>query len=185
MTADKFFQDNKTSQTKTLQNYNMLPLVFLFALGLAAVPPSDREEVELVRGGCPMFWYSFNGRCYKYVASRMTWADAELHCLSEGGNLVSIHSLEEHNFVNNLIKNFDPTRDFTWIGLADVHKEGAWMWSDGSNYEFSLWGHGEPNNGNNGQEHCGHTNIPPDYYWNDHLCSRVKTFVCASRIICP
>uniref|UniRef100_A0A3B4ZHN7 C-type lectin domain-containing protein n=1 Tax=Stegastes partitus TaxID=144197 RepID=A0A3B4ZHN7_9TELE len=83
------------------------------------------------RGTCPMFWYSYNGRCYKYVASRLTWADAELHCLSEGANLVSIHSLQEHNFVNSLIENFDPARAYTWIGLSDIHKEGSWMWSDG------------------------------------------------------
>ncbi|XP_032437383.1 lactose-binding lectin l-2-like [Xiphophorus hellerii] len=183
MTADKPFQDCKTFQTKTLQNSNMLLLVFLFALGLAAELPSDGNEVKLLRGNCPMFWYSFKGRCYKYVASRMTWGEAEVHCLSEGGNLVSIHSLDEHNFVNDLIKNFDPTRDFTWIGLTDVHKEGAWMWSDGSKYEFSLWAPAEPNNVG-GQEHCGHTNLGPNYYWNDHLCSHKKALVCASRINC-
>ncbi|KAI9539793.1 hypothetical protein NQZ68_001725 [Dissostichus eleginoides] len=110
-------------------------LLFLFLLGLAlgAVSPSDDPQGKLQRGSCPMFWYSFNNRCYKYIATDMDWADAELHCLSEGANLVSIHSKAEHEFVRSLIKNFDPAEGYTWIGLSDVHKEGKWMWSDGIN----------------------------------------------------
>uniref|UniRef100_A0A3B4ZP06 C-type lectin domain-containing protein n=1 Tax=Stegastes partitus TaxID=144197 RepID=A0A3B4ZP06_9TELE len=84
------------------------------------------------RGSCPMFWYSFNGRCYKYLASPMSWADAQLHCMSLRANLVSIHSQQEQNFVNSLIRNFDPAVRFTWIGLNDIYKEGRWMWSDAS-----------------------------------------------------
>uniref|UniRef100_A0A4W6EZU1 C-type lectin domain-containing protein n=1 Tax=Lates calcarifer TaxID=8187 RepID=A0A4W6EZU1_LATCA len=83
------------------------------------------------RGNCPMFWFSFNGRCYKYVSTRLTWADAELQCRSERANLVSIHSLQERNFVKDLIKNFDNAEGRTWIGLSDIHKENRWMWSDG------------------------------------------------------
>uniref|UniRef100_A0A3B3X1D3 C-type lectin domain-containing protein n=1 Tax=Poecilia mexicana TaxID=48701 RepID=A0A3B3X1D3_9TELE len=90
------------------------------------------------RNSCPEFWYSFNGRCYKYIATKMTWADAELYCRSVDSNLVSIHSLEEHNFVNVMIKSYDPTQAFTWIGLSDLHKEGSWMWSDGGNYPSSF-----------------------------------------------
>ncbi|CAB1436206.1 unnamed protein product [Pleuronectes platessa] len=105
----------------------MILLLLLFTLTLGAVSPSDGPEVKLQRGNCPMFWYSFNNRCYKYVATQMTWADAELYCVSEGANLVSIHSLEEENFVKALIKNFDHAEGYTWIGLSDLHKEGSWM----------------------------------------------------------
>ncbi|KAK7929020.1 hypothetical protein WMY93_005415 [Mugilogobius chulae] len=101
--------------------------------------------MKLERGGCPMFWYEFNGRCYKYVATDMTWIDAELHCVSQGANLVSIHNLEEHNFVKTLIQNFDPSRSQTYIGLTDYFKENAWIWSDGSRIRFTRWRKGEPN----------------------------------------
>lgn len=162
----------------------MILLLFLFGLALGAVIPPDDHKVMLHQGNCSMFWYSFNGRCYKYVAARMTWADAELHCVSEGANLVSIHSIDEHNFVNSLIKNFDPARTFTWIGLSDVHKEGGWMWSDGSKVNFVFWDVGQPDNAG-GQEHCGHTNKAPEFKWNDCPCSEPRAFVCASRTICP
>uniref|UniRef100_A0A3B3X559 C-type lectin domain-containing protein n=1 Tax=Poecilia mexicana TaxID=48701 RepID=A0A3B3X559_9TELE len=84
----------------TASSSKMMWFLFLFCLALAAEPPSDGQELKLVRGGCPLFWFSFQGRCYKYVASGMTWGEAELHCVSEGANLVSIHSLDENNFVN-------------------------------------------------------------------------------------
>ncbi|KAK5599314.1 hypothetical protein CRENBAI_023133 [Crenichthys baileyi] len=133
-------------------------LLCLLGLALVVVSPSRGSELLLQENNCPPFWYGFNGRCFKYVATRMTWADAELHCVSEGGNLVSIHSLEEHNFVNSMIKSFDPTQAFTWIGLTDLHKEGSWMWSDGSKMDFLYWDEGQPDNAG-ANENCGHTNM--------------------------
>ncbi|XP_049890227.1 lactose-binding lectin l-2-like [Epinephelus moara] len=162
----------------------MLLSLFLFGLALGAVSSSDDHQGQLQRGTCPMFWFNFNSRCYKYVATRMTWADAELHCVSEGANLVSIHSLNEHNFVKSLVKNFDPAEGWTWIGLSDVHKEGSWMWSDGSAVKFVFWATGQPDNAG-GRENCGHLNLGTELKWNDHQCSQTFTFVCASRTICP
>ncbi|CAB1441699.1 unnamed protein product [Pleuronectes platessa] len=101
----------------------MILLLLLFSLTLGAVSPSDGPEVKLQRGNCPMFWFSFNNRCYKYVSRELTWANAELNCLSQGANLVSIHSLEEQNFIKVLIKSFDVVGRRTWIGLNDLHKE--------------------------------------------------------------
>uniref|UniRef100_A0A3P9BII6 C-type lectin domain-containing protein n=1 Tax=Maylandia zebra TaxID=106582 RepID=A0A3P9BII6_9CICH len=95
--------------------------------------------------------------CYMHNAVTMTWADAELHCVSEGTNLVSIHG-------ENV---------FTWIGLGDIHKEGRWMWSDGSQVSFELWGQGK--------ETCAHINFGPDVIWNDldsYFPLFTFTFIC-------
>jgi len=159
--------------------YKML-LLFLFGLALGAVTPSDVLEGKLQRGNCPMFWYSFNGRCYKYISTDMTWAEAELQCLSEGANLVSIHSLAEQEFVKSLIKNFDHIEGFTWIGLSDIHYKGRYMWSDGSRVDTFFWTTGEPNNAN-GNENCVHIN---NGGWNDIRCSYYYPSVCATRSSC-
>ena len=106
----------------------------------------------------------------------MTWGDAELNCVSQDANLVSIHSLDEHNFVRTLIKNYDPTEYYTWIGLTDCQREGGWMWSDGSKVSYTLYHEGEPNN-HNGIEHCVHTNS----LWNDTQCSYTYHSVCKAR----
>ncbi|KAM9340266.1 lactose-binding lectin l-2-like [Symphorus nematophorus] len=116
----------------------MLLFLFLFGLALGAESEvqSDDPAVEVVRGSCPDFWSSFNNTCYKYISTHFTWADAELHCVSEGANLVSIHTMEERNFIKALIKNFDPADGHTWIGLSDVHKEGKWMCFNGRCYKY-------------------------------------------------
>ncbi|XP_051245841.1 lactose-binding lectin l-2-like [Dicentrarchus labrax] len=162
----------------------MLLFLCLFVLTLGAVSPSDVHPLKLQRGNCPMFWWSFNGRCYKYIATRMTWIDAELHCVSQGANLAAIHSVEEHKFVNSLIKNFDPAQGFSWIGINDIQKEGGWMWSDGSAVDFVFWNAAQPDN-DEGDEHCGHTNSGPNFKWNDYPCSLLFTSVCETRLVCP
>ncbi|XP_035039156.1 lactose-binding lectin l-2-like [Hippoglossus stenolepis] len=161
----------------------MILLLLLFALTLGAVSPSDGPEVKLQRGDCPMFWFSFNNRCYKYVARQMTYAKAELNCLSEGANLVSIHSLDEHNFVQTLIENFDHANGKIWLGLSDLQEAGSWMWSDGCPARFFLWSLGEPTNYAN--EGCVDKNFHTDRKWNDRHCNDHIPSVCASRIMCP
>ncbi|CAK6969850.1 lactose-binding lectin l-2-like [Scomber scombrus] len=159
--------------------------LFLFGLALGTESPSSDRPLMLHRGNCPPFWFSFKGRCYKYVATRVTWADAELYCLSEKANLVSMHSLEEQNFVKSLIKNFDHTEGITWIGLNDVHKEGRWMWSNGCAVDFVFWNSKQPDNAL-GNEHCVHAKSYTEnrLNWNDLQCSLTYPSVCASRILC-
>ena len=152
-------------------------------LALDTVHTAALAEVKLHRGSCPMFWFEFNGRCYKYVATDFTWADAEWNCLSQDANLVSIHSVEEHNFVRTLIQNFDPKQGLTWIGLSDTHSEGRWMWSDGCKVTFTLWNSHQPNNAG-GIEHCVEINHGGSK-WNDRPCAVTYPSVCASRKVCP
>ncbi|XP_041664061.1 lactose-binding lectin l-2-like isoform X1 [Cheilinus undulatus] len=159
----------------------MLLLLFLFSLALGAAPLSEEPDFKLQRGGCRPFWYSFNGRCYKYVSTPVTWATAELHCVSQRANLVSIHSLAEQHFVKSLIRNFDPSERPTWIGLSDIHREGRWMWSDGLEVNFMSWLPGQPDNDRR-KEHCAHMNWGSLKRWNDMSCSKSYSFVCATRI---
>uniref|UniRef100_UPI0037E7B897 lactose-binding lectin l-2-like n=1 Tax=Semicossyphus pulcher TaxID=241346 RepID=UPI0037E7B897 len=161
----------------------MLLLLFLFGLALAAGSPSDEHQLKLQRGGCPKFWFNFNGRCYKYVSTRLSWADAERHCKSQRANLVSIHSLGEQYFIKSLISNFDHTEGRTWIGLSDIYQEGQWMWSDGCPTHFLFWAPKQPNN-LRGLEHCVHSNYGNFRRWNDAHCPLALPSVCATRINC-
>ncbi|XP_053302917.1 lactose-binding lectin l-2 [Pleuronectes platessa] len=164
----------------------MILLLLLFSLTLGAVSPSDGPEVKLQRGNCPMFWFSFNNRCYKYVETLMTWADAEVNCLSQGANLVSIRSLVEDTFLQFLIMNFDHVYGRAWIGLSDLAKEGIFMWSDGCAAKCYRWSIEEPNN-LHGNEDCVEKSHRPytKWKWNDLPCNVLIPSVCASRIMCP
>ncbi|XP_061111969.1 lactose-binding lectin l-2-like [Conger conger] len=101
----------------------------------------------------------------------------KLHCVSLGGNLASEHSQDDHQFLKKLNENDKPF----WIGLADVHKEGTWLWSDGtsasSEGDFLKWNPGEPNNA--GQENCVHSNYGGQADWNDIECDSRFQSVCA------
>ncbi|XP_034052556.1 ladderlectin-like [Gymnodraco acuticeps] len=157
-------------------------LVFLFLLGLAlgAVSSSDDPQMDQQQDPCPSFWFSFNSRCYKYSNTERTWADAELYCVSQGGNLVSIHSAEEENFVKLLVEISDPAKGATWIGLHDIAKEGRWMWSDGSVATYFNW-YRQPNNSGRGEDCVNNFRGK----WNDVRCSATLPSVCASRTTCP
>ncbi|XP_055774435.1 galactose-specific lectin nattectin-like [Salvelinus fontinalis] len=166
-----------------------VPFRFLCLLSLAVgalhcTPVSDQEGElsEPHYTDCPLGWLSYNNRCFRYVASQLDWADAESYCVSLGANLASVNTMGEFSFVKNLIKIFDPTEHYTWIGLSDLHKEGRWMWSDGSKVVYTIWSSDEPSNGvASDPENCVHTNYQDDKLWNDTLCSYKFAFVCATR----
>merc|ERR1712212_1023039 len=154
----------------------LLCLLCLMALGTVHASPS--AEIKLERGNCPMFWYSFNGRCFNYVPTRMSWSAAEDNCQSQDAHLASIHSDEEHDFIQALIQNFDPSQLHTWIGLNELYVEGRWMWSDGSIVNYIRWGGGQPDDGTD--DTCIFTFSGNEMH--DYPCS-IDTFpsVCALR----
>nr|XP_029519612.1 galactose-specific lectin nattectin-like [Oncorhynchus nerka] len=94
------------------------------------------QEEELSQKSCDVGWYRFSGRCYKYVASQLDWAESS--CVAQGANLASVHSENEHKFIQKLVMSQDPTERYTWIGLYGTDKEGRWMWSDGSKMDLIM-----------------------------------------------
>uniref|UniRef100_W5L325 C-type lectin domain-containing protein n=1 Tax=Astyanax mexicanus TaxID=7994 RepID=W5L325_ASTMX len=113
---------------------------FLFGLLLGTGNPS-----------CP--WSALGGKFYKFFNTKVGWADAEVHCLKNGGNLASVHNKEENFFIQNLIKQATGSNTRTWIGGYDAVKEGTWLWSDGLEMNFKNWGYSQPSN-YLGKEHC-------------------------------
>ncbi|KAA8578125.1 hypothetical protein FQN60_009196 [Etheostoma spectabile] len=68
-------------------------------------------------------------------------------CQTAGGNLASIHSAEEHKFIRDYINQVSTTNTYTWIGGFDAVKEGTWLWSDGSKFDFTYFNAGQPDGG--------------------------------------
>ncbi|XP_055750679.1 galactose-specific lectin nattectin-like [Salvelinus fontinalis] len=153
-------------------------VISLLSLALDAEHDTPDQVKELSRKSCTMGWYDFNGRCYKYVATRLDWADAESYCVTQGANLASVHSEAEHQFIKILIKMFDPAEFYTWIGLSDIVKEGRWMWTDGSKVDFTDWFKSDPDGGK--AQNCVNTNYQT--LWIDNECSEGYAFVCAERL---
>lgn len=80
-----------------------------------------------------------------------TWAQARYTCTAFAGDLASIGSAPERDFVRGALDDAyqvglipEPTG---WIGGSDQIVEGSWGWSDGTVTAYTNWASGEPNNG--------------------------------------
>jgi len=122
--------------------------------------------------GCPDDWSEFNESCFQLIKSSETWTSASQYCQGLGGNLTSIHSQEENEFIYSLV--YSEYNDNVWIGgtLADYPN---WVWSDGSNWEYERWLPDQPDYG--GQDSiamdAGHGS-----HWRDLENSGYNYFVC-------
>ncbi|KAF3855398.1 hypothetical protein F7725_023453 [Dissostichus mawsoni] len=79
-------------------------------------------------------------------------------CLALGGNLASIKSTTEYDFIRQLVRTAAGKDLEFWVGGHDAVMEGVWLWSDGFKFNFKSWGKGEPNN-HGGKEHCMEINF--------------------------
>ncbi|XP_025756677.1 type-2 ice-structuring protein isoform X2 [Oreochromis niloticus] len=74
---------------------------------------------------CPDNWSEFGGRCFHYVSVKMTWAEAEKNCQSMKANLASVHSAEENQNIQKVIKATSLNESRTWIGGTDCQMKKA------------------------------------------------------------
>ncbi|KAL7880769.1 hypothetical protein SRHO_G00030230 [Serrasalmus rhombeus] len=140
---------------------------------------------------------SFCGtRQFHVVNEKKTWTDAQNYCKEKYTDLATIESQEE---MNALLAVLNRKTGYFWIGLRQKKNvkntcfQGAaagppmtsgvnrcWTWSDGSNFSYSNWNSGEPNNA--GTDNCGDLRSANRYRWNDGLCSYTNQFVCYNKI---
>ncbi|KAI9532625.1 hypothetical protein NQZ68_030567, partial [Dissostichus eleginoides] len=107
---------------------------------------------------CPPGWTQLGSRCFIFKNQPMNWASAETDCLAHGGNLASIKSTTEYDFIRQLVRTAAGKDLEFWVGGHDAVMEGVWLWSDGFKFNFKSWGKGEPNN-HGGKEHCMEINF--------------------------
>ncbi|XP_049436960.1 galactose-specific lectin nattectin-like [Epinephelus fuscoguttatus] len=141
---------------------------------------ADSNEPDLPVPGCPPDWTRLDSRCFIFQNTERNAGDAERVCSSLGGNLASIHRAEELMLLKELIYKRSGSYSRAWIGCHDGVKEGMWMWTDGSKFDYQAWGPGEPNN-NGRTEHCVEMNWR-EQYWNDIPCNVGRPFVCAKDL---
>ena len=115
-------------------------------------------------------------RCISHFTNvGIDWHGARARCLSWGGDLATVTSLEEYNLMYSLNTAFANC----WIGLNDLETEGTWVLADGDNSTFRYWAPGEPNN-DFGVQDCGCTwthNMMDDcnceWTFSCYFCSRI------------
>uniref|UniRef100_A0A671PK06 C-type lectin domain-containing protein n=1 Tax=Sinocyclocheilus anshuiensis TaxID=1608454 RepID=A0A671PK06_9TELE len=151
---------------------------------LSSVSPANPAPVcDSVNG-----WQAFGSNCYKRRAGvRKSWVAARSDCVRDGGDLVSITSSEEEQYVTSRL---DASAFDLWIGFSTMVRIIAvcYHWSDGTPVSHTNWGHGEPNN-HNGRENCVEmvTTENGTSWWNDLNCDAHQDWICMIRKLswCP
>uniref|UniRef100_A0A4W4DQA3 Mannose receptor, C type 1b n=1 Tax=Electrophorus electricus TaxID=8005 RepID=A0A4W4DQA3_ELEEL len=93
-------------------------------------------------GFCPSPLIPHSGHCYFINREKKTWVEARDACRQEGGDLLSILSVEEQSFI---ISNLGYSKmDELWIGFSDLRTLKLFEWSDDSCVPFAWWERNEP-----------------------------------------
>ena len=104
-----------------------------------------------------------------------TWPDAEAHCQREGGHLASVLTEEEKKYAMAASGGLS-----VWLGGTDQEKEGRWMWTDQSPWDYKQWNDmfGSLKYGNMGEKfNC----LLMDWFskdWKDLPCHIPNPFLC-------
>lgn len=114
---------------------------------------------------------------YKYTVGTETWPDARAKCMEWGGDLASVHDMDEYDKIKKIVTNSD---NF-WLGANDLKSEGRWMWSDGGKGTFirELWGMDQPSGGNT--YNCAYTDLSRLYLMNTGCEDSNYSYVCKRR----
>ncbi|XP_039674865.1 galactose-specific lectin nattectin-like isoform X2 [Perca fluviatilis] len=150
------------------------------------VPPGSGETTDpsssssdLRQGPCPPGWTQFGSRCFSFNYHAKSWVNAETFCKAAGGNLASVHSEEEYEFLRTFIHQVTGENKVAWIGGFDSVQEKEWMWSDGSPSRLATVNLTQPDN-EGGREHCLEMNYHDK--WNDYVCEKKRHFLCSMNL---
>ncbi|KAM4692595.1 C-type mannose receptor 2 [Rhinophrynus dorsalis] len=138
-------------------------------------PAIEPQEPDL-EVDCDPGWKNFGINCYRLNTEKMTWQEARKTCVRGEGNLVSIHTLLELEFVTKEIKQGKYVEEL-WIGLNDIKRQMNFEWSDGSSVTFTSWHPFEPNNFRDSMEDCV-TIWGSEGKWNDSPCNQTLPSIC-------
>ncbi|KAM4606060.1 macrophage mannose receptor 1 [Polymixia lowei] len=127
---------------------------------------------------CTNHWVPYSGHCYYLERSKKMWKDAVAACHKEGGDLASVHNIEEQSFVISQL-GYLPT-DELWIGLNDQKNQMLFEWSDHSHVTFTQWQIGEPSHATNHHEDCVLIR-GKDGKWADHMCEKEYGYICKKK----
>ncbi|XP_061432498.1 macrophage mannose receptor 1-like [Lethenteron reissneri] len=125
--------------------------------------------------GCGASWLPYAGSCYRRAGRRDTQTRALAACRRDGGDLASIHSARELEFLAAQLGGAGAGD--VWIGLHDRRSLLSYEWTDDSAVEFTRWSRFEPSGGDRSGENCV-IMTAAEGRWNDTQCDRSFDFVC-------
>merc|ERR1711915_1158301 len=135
---------------------------------------TGRSKISCMVGAfepCPSPWKLFGEFCYwsSNLQDQRNWTYAAAGCQNISAELVSIHSLEENDFVNATVPEF---RMAYWIGLSNV--TNVVKWTDGTPVDYIGTLSSLPQS----TAICGEIS---EGEWGYNFCSNDKSYVCKKK----
>uniref|UniRef100_A0AAZ3NZT0 Mannose receptor, C type 1b n=1 Tax=Oncorhynchus tshawytscha TaxID=74940 RepID=A0AAZ3NZT0_ONCTS len=135
--------------------------------------PATSPVLPEVTGYCSSPWIPYAARCYLLQRTKKTWTEAQTECRKDGGDLASIHNIEQHSFVMSQLGY--AAADELWIGMNDVKMPLLFEWSDQSPVTFTRWEEAMPMEGNcvlvRGEQGR----------WATQVCDNQRGFICMKK----
>nr|XP_049615959.1 C-type mannose receptor 2 isoform X4 [Syngnathus scovelli] len=153
---------------------------------LARVPEPKPSSDDAKR--CDPGWLKYDGSCYKKVEAPNGWLGAHHHCVWEGGDLLSISSSAEEDFVKKtMMTHF-------WLGLSNLKCDDIWCrfedgnltWSDGETLTHTNWASDQP--GSTDVASCAYVKQgthDQSGKWMSGSCASSLAYVCERPLKCP
>jgi hypothetical protein len=145
--------------------------IALALLSSSAVHAQQAVQWKVSDGG--------NGHWYLLITppDRINVGDAATAAIQRGGDLASVGSTAENQFVFALAAATPSLWTIVWTGATQIsgpwigahYVDGAWQWSDGNAWDFANWSTGNPNYlpGESAVLYMGEANGPPTNMWNN------------------
>ena len=144
----------------------------------AVDPPPDAGE-SLPPPPVPCPGSTFEDSCYEFIAERVSWSEARAACVTWGGQLVSVESLEEDSFLAEWPEQLGiPVGDGTgiWLGATDELQDNDFLWPDDTPLTFMGWAPNQPDNG--AGLDCIEKRNDGTELWYDRRCTDLNPYVC-------
>ncbi|KAL4007831.1 hypothetical protein ACER0C_001683 [Sarotherodon galilaeus] len=131
---------------------------------------------------CPRGWIKQFKQCFLYVSHALSWVRAQRNCAQLKANLASVHSIMQYQFIQKLIFHATHANEEAWLGASDAQETGYWFWSDGTQFNYSDWCPGQPNNDYFTSERCLQINSSEKKCWDNKSCTNLLPSVCVKNI---
>jgi len=118
-------------------------------------------------------------KCIKVLEKKSTEAEALNTCtkLDQSSILLTIHSKEEQEFLNNLLEKYQNISLNVWLGMKFNE---TFKWMDGTNTDFNNWSDDAVRDGT---EPCAEMSLQKESLgkWDDIPCKKSALVVCQKK----
>ena len=118
-------------------NIFFLSSVIIKSLILPSVYSVDMNDCTIVNNN------NINNKTYLFCNDKERWNDANTFCKENNGNLLTISSIAESDWIYNKRQTINNMNSDVWIGLKTTNRF-SWYWKSGDN-GYINWKPGTPN----------------------------------------